>query len=193
MLKDINYSKIKQNAYAIDEFGTVYSKYCGNRAMKTSIDKDGYLTITLKNDRNTYSHFGIHRLLLIAFRPVENMENLQVNHIDGNKLNNSLDNLEWCSCEENLRHARNTGLNKIFGQSGAKHITHRISEEEAKLILQLHEQGKSNSEILKIVSNATKNIIAQIVNGRTWKYLSAECSTTIPEGSTSQALGDGKG
>ena len=185
MLKDITYSKIKPQAYAIDEFGIVYSKYYNYRIMKTSIDKDGYATITLKNDRNTYSHFGIHRLLLIAFKPVENMENLQVNHIDGNKLNNSLDNLEWCTCEENLKHARNTGLNKVFGQFGEKHINHRISEEDAKMILQLHRAGKRNSEILKAIPNATKNIIAQVISGRTWKYLSTERSTTIPEGSTS--------
>ena len=159
MLIDIKYSKIKPNSYAIDEFGTVYSKYYNNRIMKTRIDKDGYLVITLKNDRNTYSRFGIHRLLLIAFRPVDNMENLQVNHIDGNKLNNSLNNLEWCTCEENLKHARNTGLNKVFGQIGENHIGHHITEDEAKNILLLYKNGKSNSEILKEVLNATKNIV----------------------------------
>lgn len=119
--------------------------------MKTHIDKNGYLAIALKNDKNTYSQFGIYRLLLIAFRPVDNMENLQVNHIDGNKLNN----LEWCTCEENLKHARDTGLNKIFGQGEENHIT----EAEVKIILSLYKNGKSNSEILKEVPNATKNIV----------------------------------
>jgi len=106
--------------------------------MKTSIDKDGYSTITLKNDRNGYSHFGIHRLMMIAFRPIDNMENMQVNHIDGNKLNNSLDNLEWVTCEENLAHTRKTGLNKTFGQIGDKHPNSKITEEEAKEIISLH-------------------------------------------------------
>ena len=58
MLIDIKYSKIKPNSYVLDEFRTVYNKYYNNRIMKTQINKDGYLVITLKNDRNTCSHFG---------------------------------------------------------------------------------------------------------------------------------------
>lgn len=169
-MKDINYSKIKPNLYAIEEDGRVYSKYF-KRYMKTSIDKDGYPTISLKNDRNGYSHFGIHRLLMIAFYPIDNMENMQVNHKDGNKKNNNLDNLEWVTCEENLKHARDNNLNTAFGQKGAKHPNHKISEKEAKEIIRLYKEGVPPQKILEKVPNATKNIVKSIVYNRTWKHL----------------------
>lgn len=127
-MKDINYSKIKKSLYAIEEDGRVWSKY-NKKYMKTSIDKDGYATISLKNDRNGYSRFGVHRLLMIAYCPVNNMEEMQVNHKDGNKLNNSLFNLEWVTCKENLKHARENGLNNVFGKKGQQHIHHKISEQ----------------------------------------------------------------
>jgi len=92
-MKDIIYPKIKEGLYAIEEDGRVYS-YSSNKYMKTSIDKDGYITISLRNTLGGYSHFGIHRLLMITYFPIDNMEEMTVNHIDGNKFNNSFDNLE---------------------------------------------------------------------------------------------------
>ena len=133
-MKDIIYSKIKPNLYAIEKDGRVWSKF-SKKYMKTSIDKDGYSTISLKNDRNSYSHFGIHRLLMIAYCPIDNMEQMQVNHIDGNKQNNNLSNLEWVTCEENLLHARVNHLNNTFGQKGEVHPNRKISEKEARQII----------------------------------------------------------
>ena len=55
---------------------------------------------------------------MMAFCPVENMEKLEVNHIDGNKRNNNLDNLEWCTSSENQKHAYKMGLNKLrYGEN----------------------------------------------------------------------------
>lgn len=169
-MKDINYSKIRKNSYAIEEDGRVWSKYA-KKYMKTSIDKDGYSTIALKNDRNTYSRFGIHRLLMIAFFPIDNMEDMQVNHKDGNKQNNCLSNLEWVTCEQNLKHARDNNLNTTFGQKGNKHPNSKISEQDAKVIIQIHKEGKTYKEILQVIPNATKSIINSIAHNRTWKHL----------------------
>ena len=100
-MKDIVYSKIKPGLYAIEEDGRVWS-YFSKRYMKVKEDKDGYFALSLKNNQGGYSKFGVHRLLMIAYNPIENMEDLQINHKDGNKKNNSLSNLEWVTSQENL-------------------------------------------------------------------------------------------
>ena len=52
----------------------------------------------------------MHRLVLTTFNPIDNMENLWVNHKDGIKINNHISNLEWCTPEENVYHAVKTHL-----------------------------------------------------------------------------------
>ena len=74
---------------------------------------DGYLRLCLK-DRQ----FKVHRLICYAFHPLENYNNfnsyngLQVNHKDGNPLNNNADNLEWCLQNTNMQHSYDNGFNK---------------------------------------------------------------------------------
>lgn len=77
------------------------------KIMKFSITK-GYYTVKLCKD-NKYSCKRVNRLVAETF--IENKENkLEVNHKDGNKLNNRVDNLEWCTRSENELHAYKTGL-----------------------------------------------------------------------------------
>lgn len=53
---------------------------------------------------------SVHRLVMKAFCPIPEMDDLQINHKDGNKLNNNLNNLEWSTALENMRHSFKTGL-----------------------------------------------------------------------------------
>lgn len=78
------------------------------RVLRTSVKKDGYVSIQIYKDSKYYT-FTVHRLVAKAF--VENPDNLpEINHIDGNKQNNTVDNLEWCTRGYNIRHAFKTGL-----------------------------------------------------------------------------------
>lgn len=93
--------------------------------MTTKTDEDGYLRVSLTSDRNHSREYGIHQLVALAFIP--NPDNLPcVNHIDGNKLNNSVNNLEWCTVEYNNQHANQIGLRP-----------HRIYEDRSAVKLRL--------------------------------------------------------
>ena len=76
---------------------------------KTSYDQKGYEIVDLYKG-NQRCKKKVHRLVLESFKPVSNVDEMDVNHIDGNKKNNNLCNLEWCTRRENLVHAVNSGL-----------------------------------------------------------------------------------
>lgn len=77
-------------------------------------DDHGYLKVDLYNNAKRSSK-KVHRLVAQAFIP--NEENKpEVNHIDGNKTNNKVTNLEWCSKSENMQHAYATGLVHCYGR-----------------------------------------------------------------------------
>ena len=79
----------------------------------------GYLCIELKDKNGKYHFCGVHRLVAVAF--IENPDNKpQINHIDGNKKNNIVENLEWCTNGENQVHAYKMGLNRVTGRAGKK-------------------------------------------------------------------------
>ena len=73
------------------------------------LSKDGYLRITYKD-----KHYSIHRLVLEAFNPIENMADYTVDHIDGSRTNNQINNLRWCPMEDNIKFmmSRRVDLNK---------------------------------------------------------------------------------
>lgn len=93
--------------YMISNFGRVWSTI-REQFLKPHPDKDGYLYVMLYNN-GIGTNKWIHRLIAENFIPVETGRD-QVNHDDGNKQNNSIDNLEWCTLTENRRHAFRTGL-----------------------------------------------------------------------------------
>lgn len=78
------------------------------KVISQSVRKDGYAVCSLSY-LGKFKLCSVHRLVAQAFIP--NLENKpQVNHIDGNKLNNKVENLEWVTASENMVHARDNGL-----------------------------------------------------------------------------------
>lgn len=84
----------------VSSFGRVKNS---NGIRKQGIDGAGYRSIHATKDGKR-SKYQVHQLILRAFNPVENMNNLEVNHKDHNPTNNKLDNLEWVTSSENAIH-----------------------------------------------------------------------------------------
>lgn len=94
------------------------------RILKQVVNSYGYYCVTIKYLNGKQKVCPVHRLVAQTFIP--NPDNKpQVNHIDGIKTNNHVNNLEWCTPSENLKHAFKNGLNKggrpWLGISGEKH------------------------------------------------------------------------
>ena len=94
--------------YSVNTDGIVFSLKGNKKELKGKITNSGYREVILSH-KGVKHYFLVHRLVALTF--IENKYNARtVNHKDGNKLNNKLDNLEWMSDSDNLKHARNNGL-----------------------------------------------------------------------------------
>lgn len=101
---------LKRNSnYCVNEQGEVLSLR-KNKVLSPKRNWDGYLRVQLW-EHNSCEYVSIHRLVAEEFIP-NPMNKPFVNHIDGNKSNNSVNNLEWCTQQENIQHAWDTGLSK---------------------------------------------------------------------------------
>lgn len=81
------------------------------KVLKTPLNSHGYPCVTIKYLDGTQKVTPVHRLIALTFIP--NPNNLpQINHKDGNKENNSVNNLEWCTAHDNICHAFKNRLNK---------------------------------------------------------------------------------
>lgn len=102
--------------YSIFETGKIYTRF-SSRFLKFSKSEDGSAKLYYRFLNSTMNIY-VHRLICLAFHPMEGLvsykdyDSYQVNHLDGNTLNNHKNNLEWVTKSENMQHAYETGLNK---------------------------------------------------------------------------------
>jgi len=124
------------------------------KILKQSKTKKDYLSIKLNNKSRL-----IHRLLLMIFNPVENMDELQVNHINGIKTDNRLENLEWCTNSENHKHAFKIGLECNKGENHPMFGKHH-SDKSKKKISENNPNRLSNQKIIGIRNDINKKIFS---------------------------------
>ena len=147
----------KQN-YIINNSGFILSlKSKTTKFLKTRIDRAGYITVRLTQDGNTTTYF-LHRLIAETFIP--NTENKPfVNHINGIKTDNRIENLEWVTHSENIKHAIKIGL-----------IPSNVSQ--AKIVTDFCTGKKYNSikeaaSYCKIPYSSLKNMLSGIRENKT--------------------------
>ena len=149
--------------YLCNEQGQIY-RLISKKIMKTHGDKDGYQQLRMTVEKGKAVTVKAHRLIAQTFLP--NPENKpQVNHKDGNKMNNTVSNLEWCTDKENNRHARETGLLNDYGINNSRAS---CDKEKLKEIKKLIAEGKGNKEIEDITGVSNK-VISLIRHNKRYK------------------------
>jgi hypothetical protein len=113
---------------------------------------------------------AVARLVLFAFKgPPPREKANQCNHLDGNRANNCIDNVEWSSGEENIQHALKTGLrkNQAVGEKIGKAVLKETDIPEIRKMLQ------ENHSLSKIgcLFGVNRCTIFNIKEGRTWKHI----------------------
>lgn len=149
--------------YMISNIGNVRN-IKRNRKLTPCINSSNYKKYVLSG-KNVYAH----RLVAETFIP--NPNHLpEVNHKDGNKWNNYVDNLEWVTKSENALHAYENGLRTVDGYTRYKvaQSSRRFSTEEIENIKELfHTDGYTKKQIAEIY-NCSDSIICNIINGNTY-------------------------
>lgn len=155
----MNYEKKPVNIegwemYQVDTDGNVYNKQ--GKIMKPSINHKGYMIVNFYHN-HIRKGFGIHTLVATTFIEHEDYKN-QVNHKDGNKQNNNVDNLEWVTAKENIQHSINTlGNNKIG-----------INNPNSKRIYGYDKKTKELKYKFDSVADAAKHFVS---NGKNFRYI----------------------
>ena len=190
--------KIYANRYIVTDDGQVFAMNYRNRQLigrlRPYLDPNarcgGYLRVSINGRAR-----DVHRLVAECFVPKSAGEGLEVNHKDGDKLNNRASNLEWTTHLENVRHAYRTGL--ITGAQIARNAAHphptmrTISTETAKRIKKLICDGHPNCVIAEmlgvtdgVVSSIRLNTTFKDVKWprgrrRDWRFTSAEAKKAL--------------
>lgn len=111
---DNNVNNIKP-WYKVSNYGRIFNKATGC-LVRTNIINSGYVRVELRSNNNTKIDALVHRVVIMAFDPIENSYEMEVNHKDLNTFNNFAGNLEWMTPEENAMYYPEEYIDNLYGK-----------------------------------------------------------------------------
>lgn len=142
--------------YSISNHGNVVSRACGaERQLRPYLNDHGYYSVTIKRKK-----YNVHRLVALIFIPT-NDTSLHIDHIDGDKLNNMVDNLRWCTQKENNN---NPVTRKRISES---HKGKELTEKQKEVLRRMQQMkpmlGRKHSEETRAKLRLRRNRISPVV------------------------------
>ena len=172
-----NKGRVKTNSrrlrYTHAVTGHEHFRICQERLLKVQYNiQTGYKFNQLYRGAKMYNK-PVHQLVADAFLPkVDGLD--YINHIDGNKHNNTVENLERCTNEYNHEHATKTGLKP----RGSRIATAKLNERSVEAIKNMVKDGVSHGQIAKWF-NVSRSNISLIAEGKTWQPLAEELAIEL--------------
>ena len=158
----------KSTNYEISNDGLV-KNVKNHTVLKTRVTIYGYSDVKIMIDNKSHRK-RVHRLVAEAFVPNPDMKP-QVNHKDGNKLNNHFTNLEWVTNAENIRHAVSTGL---LINDGVNNPNNVYTEEQIHHVCKLLEDPKIKARDISFTTGVSLSIVNDISTRRSWVRISSQ-------------------
>lgn len=170
--KHLVYPKLKEelNHFSISTYGRLRNDLTGN-ILKPSALKSGYYSVrTTLGKRNNKMHIIIHKAVAYTFIPNEN-NFPEVNHKDGDKLNNYVNNLEWCTSSYNQQHKYDIGLFDKSKLSGENNKSVKLTWNDIEYIREHYApySKQYGSRALARRFNISHTVILDIINNKSWK------------------------
>ena len=140
------------------------------RIMKPAKDASGYLRTVLINDNGKYDTVKVHRIVASTFL-IKKENDTEVNHKNAIKTDNRVDNLEWCTREENRNHSIENNLQYVL--KGEEVGNSKLTEKDVLEIRNHYEKNKPRYGRLALSKkyNVTECTIKEVISRRTWKHL----------------------
>lgn len=159
--------------YYISSLGRLYSVKLG-KIINGSKNRKGYIidkfTERDENNNKVTTNSQRHRTVLYSFGILQPEGCDQVDHINGIKDDNSLENLEWVDCKTNIKRSWENGLHDNDIRYGEYNGMSKYTEEDIEKAFQLKIQGYNNMEISRML-NINKDTLWRVFHGKQWKYV----------------------
>lgn len=172
MWKDLIYQgKNYGYKFEISDRGSLRNKITGT-VYKLNVTTNGYLDVVVSLGNKKIKNFRIHKAVAETFIP--NPKNKpEVNHIDGNKQNNYVENLEWVTGSENVQHAYNMGLASAKSHQGENSSTNKLTDEDVLYIKTNYKprHPEFGCRALARKFGVHHKLIEMIIHNERWKHI----------------------
>jgi hypothetical protein len=148
--------------YEISNLGRIRRFYIKSIKYRKPVLQLGYHTVTFSSGNNIFNKFKVHRLVALSF--IDNPLNKRcVNHINGVKIDNRVENLEWCTHSENEKHSF-----EILGKKSNGIVRRKIELKDIDVIKEMSLNKVTQRKIAEIY-NVSQTVISLIINNKSYQ------------------------